>query len=105
MSKRLVVSIVAMAAAAMFSPFVTAQDAKWNNIPPGRAAYRDKKPSGVAPKRDLSGIWDAVQTLGVSGATEHQALFPGGRGQEGGRQDEAGCAQPLPRPAAGDAGR
>jgi hypothetical protein len=49
-----------------------------------RAAYRNWKPSGVAPKRDLTGIWDTVQTLGVSGILEHTALFPGGRGQEGG---------------------
>jgi len=101
MSKRLVVSIVAVMAAGMFSPLLRAQDAKWNNIPPGRAAYNGKKPSGPAPRRDLTGIWDTVQTLGVSGAIEHPALLPGGRGQEGGKEDETGIAKPLPYTPAG----
>ena len=70
MSKRSIALIVVMVTASMFSPLLRAQDAKWNNIPPGRAAYRDKKPTGVAPKRDLTGIWDAVQTLGVSGLSD-----------------------------------
>jgi hypothetical protein len=97
MSTRLVVSIVAAAmAAGLFSPLLLAQDEKWNNIPPTRAAYRGKQPSGPAPKRNLTGIWDAAQTLGTSGATEHPALLPGGRGQEGGREDETGIAKPLP---------
>ena len=56
---------------------------------------------GAAPRRALTGIWDAAQTLGVSGATEHPALFPGGRGQEGGREDETGVAKPLPYTPAG----
>jgi len=79
MSKRLIVFVAAVAAAAMFSPLTLAQDAKWNNIPPGRAAYKDKKPMGEAPKRNLTGIWDTVQALGTSGAPEHPALGPGGR--------------------------
>src|SRR5438034_3623684 len=101
MSKRLVVSFVAAMAAAMFSPLLRAQDAKWNNIPPGRAAYVGKTPSGPAPKRDLTGIWDTVQALGTSGAPEHPALLPGGRGQEGGHEDETGIAKPLPYTPAG----
>ena len=101
MSKRLAVSIVAVLAAGMFSPFLRAQDEKWNKVPPKRAAYNGKKPSGPAPRRDLTGIWDAAQTLGVSGATEYPALFPGGRGQEGGRADETGVAKPLPYTRAG----
>ena len=51
MSKRLVVLIVAVMAAAVFSALLRAQDEKWNNIPPGRAAYNGKKPSGPAPRR------------------------------------------------------
>src|SRR5712691_8305899 len=101
MSKRLVVSFVAAMAAGMFSPLLRAQDAKWNNIPPTRAAYVGKTPSGPAPKRDLTGIWDTVQTLGVSGVLEHPALLPGGRGSEGGREDETGIAKPLPYTPAG----
>jgi hypothetical protein len=96
MSRRLVVSIVAVMAAGSISPLLRAQDEKWNNVAPRRSAYEGKKSSGPAPRRDMSGIWDAAQTLGVSGATEHPALLPGGRGAEGGREDEAGIARPLP---------
>jgi len=99
MSKRLVVPIVAVLAAGMSSPLLRAQDEKWNNVPPRQATYNVKQPSGPTPRRDLSGIWDAAQTLGVSGATEYPALFPagpGGRGAEGGREDETGITRPLP---------
>jgi hypothetical protein len=101
MSKRLVALLVAVTAAGLFSSRLVAQDEKWNNIPPTRAAYRDKKPTGPAPRRDISGIWDAVQTLGTSGATEYPALLPGRRGAEGGREDETGVEKPLPYTAAG----
>ncbi len=101
MATRLIVSIGAVLAAVTGSALLQAQDAKWNNIPPGRAAYTNKKPSGEAPRRDMSGIWDTVQTLGTSGMIEHPALLPGGRGQEGGRPDETGIAKPLPYTAAG----
>ena len=101
MSKHLVVLIVAVVTAGMFSALPRAQDEKWNNIPPGPAAYTGKKPNGTAPRRDLTGIWDTVQTLGVTGAIEHPALLPGGRGQEGGREDETGIEKPLPYTAAG----
>jgi hypothetical protein len=101
MSKRLVLAIMAVVAAGMVSPLLRAQDEKWNRIPPPRSAYVGKKPSGPAPRRDLSGIWDTVQTLGTSGAIEHPALLPGGRGSEGGRPDETGIAKPLPYTPAG----
>ena len=101
MSKRLVVSIVALVAAGMIAPHLRAQDEKWNNVPPRRSAYDGRKSSGPAPRRDISGIWDAAQTLGVSGATEHPALLPGGRGAEGGRENETGIAKPLPYTPAG----
>jgi hypothetical protein len=101
MSKRLVVVLLVVVAAAMLSPRLRAQDEKWNNIPPTRDAYRNWKPSGVAPKRDLTGIWDTVQTLGTSGILEHPALYPGRRGQEGGHEDETGIEHPLPYTPAG----
>lgn len=101
MAKRLIVSVAVLVASGLWASPLHAQDEKWNNIPPGRAAYRDKKPMGEPPKRDLSGIWDTVQTLGVSGILEHPALLPGGRGQEGGREDETGIAKPLPYTPAG----
>src|SRR6266478_4721157 len=88
MSKRSIALIVVTVTASMFSPLLRAQDAKWNNIPPGRAAYRDKKPAGVAPKRDMSGIWDALVQIGGSGI-------------EGGHEDETGIVKPLPYTAAG----
>ena len=107
MSKRLVVTMAVVMAAGTLSPLLRAQDSKWNQIPPGQAAYRGKKPSGVAPRRDLTGIWDAIQNRlgGFSGAMEHQALYPpgtpGGNGTEGGRLDETGIANPLPYTPAG----
>ena len=108
MSKRLVVSMmVAVMAAGMFSALLRAQDNKWNQIPPGQAAYKGKKPMGTPPKRELTGIWDAIQNRlgGFSGAMEHQALFPpgtpGGSGTQGGHVDETGIGNPLPYTPAG----
>ena len=101
MSRRVVALIVAVIAAGAFSSVLRAQDAKWNNIPPGRAAYRDKKPSGEAPKRNITGIWDTVQALGTSGAPEHPATGPGYDRSKGGAPDETGISKPLPYTAAG----
>jgi hypothetical protein len=101
MSKRLIVAIAAFATAGVCSSLLHAQDAKWNNIPPGRAAYRDKKPMGEALKRNLTGIWDTVQALGTSGAPEHPATFPGYDRSKGGAPDETGISKPLPYTAAG----
>ncbi|HUL66579.1 MAG TPA: hypothetical protein VLW55_18420, partial [Burkholderiaceae bacterium] len=101
MSKRLIVAIAAFATAGVCSSLLHAQDAKWNNIPPGRAAYRNKKPMGEAPKRNLTGIWDTVQALGTSGAPEHPATFPGYDRSKGGQEDETGISKPLPYTAAG----
>jgi len=102
MPKRLVLVIAAVAAVGIFAPRLRAQDAKWNNKPPTRASEIAKKPGGgPAPPREMAGIWDAAQTVGASGATEHPALLPGGRGSEGGRQDETGIQRPLPYTPAG----
>jgi len=101
MSKRLIVAIAAFGAAAVCSSLLHAQDAKWNNIPPGRAAYKDKKPMGDPPRRNLTGIWDTVQALGTSGAPEHPATFPGYDRSKGGAPDETGISKPLPYTAAG----
>ena len=56
MSKRLAVLIVGAMAVGLF-PLLRAQTAapqaeKWNNIPPPLSTYKDKKPSGPAPRRD-----------------------------------------------------
>ena len=113
MSKSLELSLLALMAPGIFSPLLYAQTAapkaaadeakpeKWNNIPPSRSAYNDKKPSGTAPHRDLSGIWDAVQSIGGTGSEEHPAVFLNGGGMEGGRPDETGIAKPLPYTPAG----
>jgi hypothetical protein len=100
MSKRLVVSMIAVIAGSTFSPFVRAQTAPptWNDVPPPKSAYVGKK-STPAPRRDLSGIWNAPEADGalqVSGVLEHPALeAPRGKGVEGGRTDEAGIMRPL----------
>ena len=120
MSKRMVVSTVALIAGLTFSPILVAQSAppraptdvvkqeKWNNVPPRKSAYAGKK-SAPAPRHDISGIWDAAGFDGglqVNGAHEHPALFPheaagaeggveAGDGAEGGRLDETGIAHPL----------
>ena len=119
MSKRRAVLILALTTGLMFSPILRVQTAapqsaggdakKWNNIAPRKSTYTPKK-SSPAPRRDLSGIWDAAGLDGgfqVNGAAEHPALFPqkkggaaggleAGAGAEGGRLDETGIEHPLP---------
>ena len=71
---------------------------KWNSIPPVKPWYAGKT-SGPAPRRDISGIWDAAELDGgrqPSGALEHPALTaPRGKGVEGGQPDETGIMRPL----------
>jgi hypothetical protein len=73
-------------------------DNKWNSVPPIRPWYAGKK-SAPAPRRSLSGVWDAAELDGgrqPSGALEHPALLaPRGQGVEGGRPDETGIMRPL----------
>jgi hypothetical protein len=107
MRKRLMVSAVALLllvalprlrAQTTASNPATAPAKKWNSVPPPKSAYIGKK-SGPAPRRDISGTWDAAgmqEALGTSGALEHPALFPGRKGSEGGRTDETGIERPLP---------
>src|SRR6202171_6127159 len=116
MSKCLVVSVVALLAEVTISPVLGAQTAapktageeskpdKWNSIPPIKTAYAGKK-SAPAPRRDLSGVWDAAEADGgrqPSGALEHPALIkPRGQGIEGGQPDETGIMHPLQYTPAG----
>ena len=119
MSKRWAVLILALITGLTFSLILRVQTAapqaagrevrKWNNIPPRKSTYAGGN-SAPAPRRDLSGIWDAAGLDGgfqVNGAAEHPALLPqkggraeGGReagaGAEGGRLDETGIEHPLP---------
>jgi len=110
MPKSLVISLIILLAVIAFSPAARAQSAPskdagdhaqplWNSIPPIKTWYVGKK-SGPAPKRDLSGVWDANEAEGgrqPSGALEHPALIkPRGQGVEGGQPDETGIMHPLP---------
>jgi hypothetical protein len=98
MSRRLVLSAIALIAGlTSFSAILPAQTApanpageanqgKWNNVPLRKSAYAGKK-SAPAPRRDLSGIWDAATSAGVGledqgapampedGKPEHQIPF------------------------------
>jgi hypothetical protein len=116
MSKRVLVSAIALLTGLTLSPVLVAQtapskaageDAKpdpWNSIPPIKPFYAGKK-SAPAPRRDLSGVWDAAEADGgrqPSGAAEHVALMkPRGEGIEGGQPDETGIMHPLPYTPAG----
>src|SRR5579864_2746589 len=75
MSKRLVLLAIVLIAGLTFSDASAAQTApanpvgqanqeKWNNVPLRKSAYAGKK-SDPAPRRDLSGIWDAATSAGV----------------------------------------
>src|SRR5579872_6655945 len=110
MYRRSVLSVFALLAGLSFSAGVGAQSTtpsadggqapadKWNSIPPTKPSYAGKK-SGPAPRRDISGIWDAAELDGgrqPSGALEHPALTaPRGKGVEGGQVDETGIMRPL----------
>src|SRR6476469_8672756 len=105
MSRCMVVSLFALLAWLALSPILCAQTAARNatgsdskpatrdSIPPVKPFYAGKK-SEPAPRRDISGIWDAAELDGgrqPSGALEHPALTaPRGKGVEGGRPDETG---------------
>src|SRR5690348_7065273 len=72
MPKRMIVSIVGVVAmAASLTPVVVGQILPWNN--PGMAQGQNQLqtgPAAPAPKRDLTGIWDAGGAgIGARGAT------------------------------------
>jgi hypothetical protein len=88
----------------------------WNNDPTGNRINRSLdagQKAGPAPRRDLSGIWDATATGGVepAGVAEHPAVYPGDTpGSEaeakrfrGGQPDEKGVVNPLPYTPLGEA--
>lgn len=109
MLKRWLIRMLALIAGLGFSPILRAQTAplnpagevakqdKWNSPAPLKSEYAGQKPSGPAPHRDISGTWDAAEGgLQASGAFEHPAILPGGKGSEGGHPDETGIIHPLP---------
>jgi hypothetical protein len=115
MIKRMAISAIALVAGLTLSAVALAQGQAaappsgsgkaewkpdvWNTVPPIKPYYEGRK-SGPAPKRDLSGVWDAAEADGgrqPSGAIEHPALIkPRGQGIEGGQPDETGIMHPLP---------
>src|SRR6266702_3498025 len=107
MPKCCVFSAILLTALLSSSPLLRAQNApgtteeanqgKWNNGPPAKKAYAGKK-SAPAPRRDLSGTWNAAAEGGVQakGVLEHPALLPCHPEDEIGEQpDENGVSCPL----------
>jgi len=98
MSRRLALLATVLIAGLTFLPILCAQTApanpagnepkqeKWNNVPLRKSAYVGRKPD-PAPRRDLSGIWDAATSAGngledqgapampEDGKPEHQIPF------------------------------
>src|SRR3984893_7574255 len=114
MPKRFLVSAVVLVALSGFSPFLGAQTAAakgakakamppWDDAPPQKAAYAGIT-KGPAPRRDLSGFWNAGAEGGgqATRALEHAGLIPGPRVDElWGRADEKNVARPLQYTPAG----
>jgi hypothetical protein len=83
---------------------------KWNSIPLRGKAYVGIK-SPPAPRRDLSGIWDATGDRGAipppgiqpTGNFEHRAVLPGNESPPGGEPDERNIPNPLPYTPLGEA--
>jgi hypothetical protein len=75
----------------------------WNSRPLHASAYKGLK-SGPAPRRDISGFWDAtgdrtnIPPPGIqpTGAFEHRAVPPDDNSPPGGERDERRIANPLP---------
>jgi hypothetical protein len=77
---------------------------KWNNtVPTNRAVYAGRE-SAPAPRRDLSGVWDASAEQGfqAKGAFEHPAMRANDP-REGIDPDERNIARPLPYTPEGEA--
>jgi len=135
MPKPFVVATIALLAGLTCSPILCAQTAaptkpgaanreKWNNDPfdgtskvgggvaNGKVAgdpvgaEHARKNVAPAPRRDLSGIWDATGGGGVqaNGAAEHPASYAAGdRRPRSGEPDERGIINPIPYTPFGEA--
>jgi hypothetical protein len=83
---------------------------KWNSVPLHGSAYTGLKPT-PAPRRDLSGVWDATGDAGIgpppgiqaTGANEHKAVLPDNISPPGGEPDERHIPNPLPYTPLGEA--
>ena len=115
------VSPMALLLLSALSPLLRAQTAppksvdeikidKWNSVPLHGPAYTGLKPA-PAPRRDLSGVWDATGDPGAgappgiqaSGANEHKAVLPDNLSPPGGEPDERHIPNPLPYTPLGEA--
>jgi hypothetical protein len=105
MPKGFGVKVITLIAGLTFSPMLRAQAGKWNNSPPPKSEYAGKKQAAPAPRRDLSGIWNAAAEGGVQGRgpLEHVALSPSDTDARGGQADEKDIFHPLPYTPAGEA--
>src|SRR6266700_2442077 len=100
------ISPIALILAFMLLPIRGAQNAppksvddikidKWNSTRLRGAAYTGLKPA-PAPRRDLSGVWDATGDvpsgpapgIQATGANEHRVVLPGNASPPGGEPDE-----------------
>jgi hypothetical protein len=83
---------------------------KWNSTPLRKPVYAGLKPT-PAPRRDLSGIWDAAgdATAGAAagiqntGAHEYPAVLAGNNAPPGGEPDESKIPRRLPYTPLGEA--
>ena len=76
----------------------------WSQVPPNKPLARPKTKPATAPKRDLSGIWDALASGGIQakGAHEVPALIAGHPQDEiGGQPDERRIEHQIPYTEAG----
>jgi hypothetical protein len=82
----------------------------WNSLPVRGRDYEGVE-SVPAPRRDLSGIWDATGDrtdspppgIQHNGAYEHRAVLPGNTRPPGGQADERNIQNPLPFTPFGEA--
>jgi hypothetical protein len=78
MSKRFIVPVAAAVSVLLLSSVLRAQLQPWNNAGLAQARLQPAGTSGPAPRRDLTGIWDAGGAgIGARGATP-SALTPWG---------------------------
>src|SRR5205085_161162 len=83
---------------------------KWNSLPLHGRDYAGVK-SASAPRRDLSGIWDATGDrtntppagIQINGANEHRSVLAGRSAPQGGEPDEKNIPNPLPYTPLGEA--
>ena len=76
---------------------------KWNSTPLTKTEYTGVR-SAAAPRRDLSGIWNATgegddhppRGIQTSGADEHRAVLRGRNNPPGGEPDERNIPNSLP---------